>query len=123
MHIYFSGPAYDFITGQGRHFTIEGLGIFFSLLGLYFVLKRLFQPESLKSKPYYFFRFVIAGMLFILLYSIILFFTALLAPGFYKVTVQYYLWMFDACFLLYIGYKLLVSPKILKTDAAGYSPR
>jgi len=116
-----SGPVYDFITGRGMHFTVEGFGILFSLACLYFVLKRLFLPESKKTRAYHFYRFVIAGILFILLYWMVLFFTALLAPGFYNVTIQNYLWLFDSCFLLYTGYKLLISPKILNTAAGGFT--
>ncbi len=121
VHFITSGPVYAFITGPGRHFTIEGFGILFSLICLWFVMKRLLSSDFKKTRAYHFYRFVIAGMTFILLYWIVLFFTALLAPGFYNVTIQYYLWVFDSVFLLYTGYKLLVSPKILKTSAGGFA--
>ncbi len=121
VHYTTSGPLYTFITGPGMHFTIEGLGILFSLICFWFVIKRLLLPESRKSRAYHFYRFVIAGMTFILLYWIVLFIIALIVPGYYNITIQYYLWVFDSGFLLYTGYKLLVSPKIMKTSAGGFT--
>lgn len=116
-----TGPIHDFITGRGRHFTIEGLGILFSLLCLYFVLKRLLHPGLKKTSAYYFYRFVIIGMLIILLHWIILFFADLLVPGSYNSAIQYYLWLFDTGFLLFTGYKLLISPKLLKSGTERFA--
>ena len=116
-----AGPVHDFITGRGRHFMVEGFGILFSLLCLYFVLRRIVNPDLKRTPAYYFYRFVIAGMLIILLHWMVMFFAYLLAPGSYNSAIQYYLWLFDMCFLLFTGYKLLISPKLLKSGTGGFT--
>lgn len=116
-----AGPIHAFITGRGRHFTVEGLGILFSFICLYFILKRLFNPDLKKTPAYYFYRFVIAGMLIILLHWVVMFFAYLFAPGSYNSAIQYYLWLFDMSFLLFTGYKLLISPKLLKSGIGGFA--
>jgi AraC-like DNA-binding protein len=116
-----AGPIHEFLTGRGKHFTMEGLGILFSLFCLYYVVKKLFRTGSKKSDAYTFYRFVIAGLAIILIRWIVMFFTDLLAPGSYNPSVQYYFWLFDTGFLLYTGYKILISPKLLKTDSGGFT--
>ena len=116
-----TGSIHEFLTGRGKHFTMEGLGILFSLFCLYYVIKKIFQAGNKKSDAYTFYKFVIAGLAIILIRWITLFFTDLFAPGSYNPAIQYYFWLFDTGFLLYTGYKILISPKLLKTDSGGFT--
>lgn len=115
------GPFHDFLTGRGKHFAIEGTGILFSFFCLIYILKRLAASNLKKAPAYNFYQWVIAGLLIILLRWVVIFFTDMIAPGSYNFTLQYYFWLFDTVFLLYTGYKILVSPKLLKSDSDGFT--
>lgn len=118
---YPSGPIHDFLTGKGKHFTMEGLGIIFSFICLYYVVKKLFQPGIKKTTAFTFYKFVLAGLSIILIRWIAIYFTDLFIPGSYNPVTQYYFWFFDTAFLLYTGYKILVTPKLLQTETGGFS--
>ncbi|NBC02295.1 MAG: helix-turn-helix domain-containing protein [Bacteroidetes bacterium] len=118
-----AGPIHDFLTGRGKHFTMEGLGIVFSLLCFFYAIRKLIRTRTKKKKTdaYTFYKFVLAGLAIILGRWIATYFIDLFAPGSYHFNWQYYFWLFDTGFLLYTGYKILVSPKVLKSDSGGFS--
>lgn len=115
------GSIQNFITGRGGHFVHEGAAIIFSMICVYYLLKKFFRADIKKTESYNFFRLVIAGLLIILARWSVIYFVDLFAPGSYNFTLQYYFWLFDSVFLLYTGYKILTAPKILKTDSGGFS--
>lgn len=116
-----SGPIHDFLTGRGKHFIMEGVGIIFSFFCLYYVLKKIFLAVRRKTEAYTFYKFVLAGLTIIVMRWIGIYFTDLFMPGSYNPVIQYYFWLFDTAFLLYTGYKILVTPKLLQTETGGFS--
>jgi len=96
-----AGPIHDFLTGRGNHFTMEGLGILFSLLCFYYAIRKLIRTENKKTDAYNFYKFVLAGLAIILLRWVVMYFIDLFAPGSYNPNLQYYFWLFDTGFLLY----------------------
>lgn len=116
-----SGPVHEFLTGRSGHLAYEGVAIIFSVGCMYYLLTYLSRSDVQKTRAYRFFRFVLAGLLLILLRWIGIYLLDFFAPGSYDFTMQYYFWLFDCGFLLYTGYKILTAPKILNADAGGFT--
>ncbi len=115
-----SGTVYDIITGPVGFFAYEGGALLFSALVLGMLIVRLYRLKNVRTETFRFFRYILAGVAIILLRWLAFFVVDVGFPSVDADALQTPFWIFEAAFLIYVGYKVLNAPKVLNASYSGY---
>jgi len=115
-----SGAAYEFITGRVGFLVYEGLAALFSIAIVGYLVIEYRRREVKENPTFQFFRFILLGVLIILLRWVILLIFNLISPEFNTSFLQQTFWVLETLFLFYIGYKVVTVPKMMNVNYSGY---